>query len=331
MKIDDLIFNSHAIQCFRPDDDKSLIEDDGVRYHYTSPDAFLSIIKYQKLRFTDIRYMNDKSEYIYFIKALLDFLEENKGKFSYTEEVVNELLKENDTKEIQKLETSSIKFTEIKGFPYKPTRKFVFCTCQEPDALNMWNYYVQNGSYRGFSIGFKIKKLLKTFDTLEKRTADPFLVFYGNVLYDSKKQKTEIEKLVKKIESFVKDNNHNNFNYAMLSLRNYIDSRGAFYKSSKFENEKEYRIVVEIAQERLESSKTNYKGDFNKTLCEDYCVKNGIIAPFLEVQLPRDAISRVNLAPMSEYDISKESVTGLLKNNNFKDFQIHKSKIPIRF
>ena len=45
-------------------------EQEDIVYHYTSPDAFLSIIQNQAVRFTDIRYLNDKTEGIYFVKLL---------------------------------------------------------------------------------------------------------------------------------------------------------------------------------------------------------------------------------------------------------------------
>lgn len=335
MKQNIIEFNSLAIQRFRTNDD-SIIKDEGIKYHYTSPDAFLSIVNNKSLRFTDIRYMNDKSEKIYFIKILLDYLQENKGRFPNAEAVVNELLKENDRQSIQNLETSSIKFLEIKGFPYTTPRAFVLCTCNDADALNMWNYYVQNGFYRGFSIGFKIQNLIKAFDTPKKSTMDPFLVFYGDVLYSPKKQKQEIANLLRKIDKYVSKSTDNRINeirfkFAMLNLRNYIDTCGAFYKSSKFAQEKEYRIVVDISQERLDSEKDRFYGVRNKKLKEDYCTKNGLIVPYLNVEIPEDAISRVYLSPMAEYEILHDSVKGLLKKNGFENFRIYKSKIPIRF
>ena len=53
------------------------------RYHYTSPEAFLSIIRSKTLRFSDIRYMNDKTESIYFLKVLLDFMDEDGHRQQY--------------------------------------------------------------------------------------------------------------------------------------------------------------------------------------------------------------------------------------------------------
>ena len=79
-------FKSGFIQKFSPEDQSG----DHISlnaYHYTSPEAFLSIIQNHSIRFTDIRYMNDRAEGIYFVKLLLDFVEKNRGNYPHFEEV----------------------------------------------------------------------------------------------------------------------------------------------------------------------------------------------------------------------------------------------------
>ncbi len=41
----------------------------------------------------------------------------------------------------------------------------------------MWNYYVQNGHYEGYAIGFDLYKFLKTFDAPSKDEMDSFSVY----------------------------------------------------------------------------------------------------------------------------------------------------------
>lgn len=57
-------FNSIFIREFRPGEK---FESDEVKnvYHYASMETFLSIIKNQSIRFSDVRYMNDKSETVF--------------------------------------------------------------------------------------------------------------------------------------------------------------------------------------------------------------------------------------------------------------------------
>ena len=60
-------FNSLLIRTFQPGAEDNAKNTDKLKYHYTSPDALLSILKNQKIFFTDIRFLNDKSEDIYFV------------------------------------------------------------------------------------------------------------------------------------------------------------------------------------------------------------------------------------------------------------------------
>ena len=138
-----------------------LTKSDNIVYHYTSPEGFLGILTNQNVRFTDIRYMNDRSEGVYFVKLLLEFIEKNKGVYPHAEEVVNNLLGENNFKDIKALKTTNIKYRTIGGRT-KPARAFLFCTCSNADSLNMWNYYVKNGSYQGYNIGFRVDAFLET-------------------------------------------------------------------------------------------------------------------------------------------------------------------------
>lgn len=61
------------------------------------------------------------------------------------------------------------------------------------------------------------------------------------------------------------------------------------------------------------------------------CKYDRIISPYLDVKLPNDAISSVCLSPMTEFQISHDSIKRLLEHNEFINFSICKSKIPIRY
>ena len=181
-------FKSGFIQKFSPEDQSG----DHISlnaYHYTSPEAFLSIIQNHSIRFTDIRYMNDRAEGIYFVKLLLDFVEKNRGNYPHFEEVINQLLKGNDLEKIQTLATTEIQYED----PQK------------------------------------------------------------------------------------------------------------------------------------------YVGVHNQKLLEGFCTKHGLIVPFLNVSFSKEAIQRITIAPMVEYEIAKKSIRELLECQQIKNVQIRKSTIPIRF
>lgn len=334
-------FNSPFIKEFRSNNIWSNERSIKTVYHYTSPEAFLSILSEKSIRFSDVRYMNDKSETIYVVKVILDFLHENRKYYPEFNEVVNNLIEEEDFEAIRALEITNIRYKHIPKLQYIPNRHFLFCMSKSQDSLNMWNYYVSNGIYRGYNIGFEPHKLLKTFDVDNFNTADAFMVYYGPVIYNKNDQLKEISSLADTVTKYVKSTFHdseNNYKYATISLKQYIDSYGLFFKNTSFRSEEEYRIVISIANELIPHDikvAQKYYGENNKKMCEGFYTKNGFIVPFLNVTLPPDAISRVTISPITEANIAKESVKELLDIGNFrynnKRVSIYHSKIPIRF
>ena len=91
-------FNSQNIKHVFGESDKN---NTLTAYHYTSPNAFHSIINDGFVRFSDIKYMNDKSESVYFVKVLLDFLDEHPGEYIFIRDVLDALIGENSYSDIQ--------------------------------------------------------------------------------------------------------------------------------------------------------------------------------------------------------------------------------------
>ncbi len=332
--------NANFIHGFEEERNKAF-EEKNIMYHYTSAEAFLSIIENKTLRFTDFRYLNDKSEGIYFVKTLLDFLVDNKGKYPIFEEVVNELLKENDFDKIRRLEVTSVKYAEVLGMPYKPSRKFVFCMCEEGDMLNMWNYYVNNSSYQGYSIGFKAEQLINGVNALDNPMADGISIYYGNVIYNKNEQYKVIANYAEKLQNAIKRSSSEGkgaermaYLIAQLKVRSYIDSKGIFYKHHKFKQEKEFRIVIEVSKDTILKNKeqrVQYEYKPGKYIYQDFCVKRGLIVPFIAVPFSENAISRITCAPMVEFNIAKQSVRELLNRSDYNGVPVYSSSIPIRF
>lgn len=333
------LFNSPLIKHFLPSSTEKLENADEIVYHYTSPEAFLSIIQNQAIRFTDIRYLNDTSEGgVYFAKLLLEFVDKHHDRFPLFNDVVNGLLSGNDFDKIKKLDTTAVSYPSIPGLPYK-NRVFVFCACNGADSLNMWNYYVNNGSYQGYNIGFRPTKLLKTFDIPDPSVWDAFSVYYGNVIYDNKTQFSEIERFAKWIESRLiispgRPHPVYTIEQAQFRLHTYIRTYGLFYKHPKFKSEDEFRFLIEIHNDRIprsEKEAEKYIGKYNRKMKQGFCCKQGLVVPFLSISLPEDSIYRVTLSPMTESNIAKDSIRELLATSGFKNISIYRSSIPIRF
>ena len=315
-----------------------LDKSENIVYHYTSPEGLLGILDNQNVRFTDIKYMNDRSEGVYFIKKLIEYIEKNKGVFPYAEMIVNALLEDNDYNEIKRLSVTNVKFkTNLRG-KTKSARAFLFCTCTDPDLLNMWNYYVKNGSYQGYSVGINVSSFLTELGTI--LPSNQFVsIYYGKVLYSPKEQEDEIENLLQTIESFTNDQlsfddkniTPNFLNLAQDYLKEYIDLYGVFYKHPKFSNEQEYRFVVEFDNNFKLNQSNLIPGSNNKNMNIDFCVKNGMLTPYLAIPFAYNTISRIYISPMTEFEIAKQSIKELTLKKGYRTFSVWQSKIPIRY
>ena len=332
-------FQSYFINEFQPGKRIQEIENTVV-YHYTGANALLSILENGYVRFSDIRYMNDRFETVFFIKRLIEFITENGEQYPFFRDAVNDLLAENDYGQILDLNTDKVKYRDFPGPKMKPQRTFIFCTCNEPDSLNMWNYYASSGTYTGYNIGFSVKNFLKTFDVEQTKEMDSFIVYYGDVLYSKKQQLGAIASFAQTIERFSQYNNSEQSRFrAAVSIHQYIETRGPFFKNDSFKSEKEYRFLFSIAEDRIphsEKEAEKYFGRYNKKLCEDFCERRGLIVPYMQVAIPENSISRITMSPMMEYEIAKSSIKELLKVKGIMstaktEVPIYKSRIPIRF
>ena len=325
-----------------------------TKYHYTSPEAFLSIINDRKIRFTDARFMNDKTETKYFISVLIKFLNQNNSEFPYCRECVNELLKENDFEDLEHLNVEKINYNYelfLNESNIKKKRIFVFCTSSDNDSLNMWNYYVNNGKYQGYNIGININKFLKVFEEIRVNNIRDFNVYYGNVLYKEADQFNEISLYLHHVESII-NSQEELFNEEMAKkitkeeliskgiivgkrlIYNYIISRAAFYKNIKFSDEKEFRVAIEISEDCVPKNKeeaSNFLGPNNESMYEGFCTKNGLIVPFIQVEIPKNAIKQITVSPIMEYEVADKGINELLVYSDIDNVEILHSEIPIRF
>ncbi len=323
-------FNSKSIKKFFDGNERNTL----TAYHYTSPGAFHAIINEGVVRFSDIRYMNDKSEMVYAVKILLDFLDEHPNEYLFVRDVLDTLIGTNNFSDIQELNVTNVVFNDIPNFEYMATRNFLFCLSTEKDSLNMWNYYVQNGHYEGFNIGFNLNELIRTFDTSADKVKEGFFVYYGRVIYNRDKQFEAIKEIVDKIEHMNNQAIKPIIPFAALTLRNEIESKGLFIKHPEFSSEHEYRIVVHIAEQRIPHSldeAQKYFGENNKMIVEDFCVKNGLVVPFLKVKIPTSSIAKVTISPIAEFELASKGTKEFLHIKGFSKAEIVPSKIPIRF
>ncbi|MFL0267940.1 DUF2971 domain-containing protein [Candidatus Clostridium radicumherbarum] len=325
------MINSTILSHFKDGVIKRHTKTQKIVYHYTSPSGILSILQNDKLWFTDCQYLNDKSEYIYIKKPLIKA-------YKLIGEEPNEPFLDKllftDPYQSTSIELTGEKRNRIR---FKNNRFFLFCTSNNADSQNMWNYYVKNGQYLGYNLGIKVDALVKHLPSAPGMT-----VTHGKVLYDENKQvyliKTFLEKLnaqteplQKRYDEAKKQGNDDHELYILEDelaefyqekLKNYIDEIRLFFKHKAFESENEYRFVVKVPD------------DFENN---DFELKyrigiNGVIIPYRELSINgrKQVFSQITLSPMMEIELANSGLQSLLKKLN-KDIKIINSNIHIRF
>ena len=128
-------------------------------YHYTSFHGLEGIFESKSLFCTDVKFLNDTSEFVYVFKL--------------AEKYLNSLRKCNELKEeeIQRLKM----MPQSLDWPFEATKWFVFSFSNDPDSLSQWRAY---GSGSGVSIGFDYENIIKQI----KNSEMPKLRLYGNWL-----------------------------------------------------------------------------------------------------------------------------------------------------
>lgn len=299
-----------------------------IVYHYTSPNAFLNIIRSKTIRFTDIRYMNDHSERVFFIKLLIDFFESNHEKYPHCENAFWDLIKENNLDDIKSLKAHDVKLSFWKHHPDMKAHTFILCTSEAKDSLGMWNYYVNGNSYQGYNIGIDISKFIKIFENMPLVKSDSITVNYGEIIYNRYNQLDSIDNHLNIVEKNIEEiilqgvSSIGETEYCHYrEMLNYINTFSCFFKDESFSDEREYRIMLQIHGDIEENDKIDL----------DFVVKNGLIVPFINIQIPNDSVKEISISPITEADITKSSIEELLKRNNFKNVSITQSCIPVRF
>lgn len=335
-----LSFESKNIRSFQPQDASAQHDRTTTRYHYTSASALMAILGANNnngaVRFTDARYMNDRSEHMYFVMLLLEYMEEHRLEYQYCQQVINKLLFEEQPYSLDdylSLCVPELKDTKMGNYIYKKSRNFLFCLCKNSDSLHMWNYYIHSGNYQGYNLGIKTYSFLKNFDTTSIEENDPIRFYCGDVLYTDRKQKREIEVLCKTIERFGEraGNYPDTLQWAAAYLWQYIECCGLFYKDKSFEDEEEYRIVIQFEGILVGSNISTYFKDVNRGIKYSFFERNGILVPYLSVPLAKEAVTQITMAPIMENRIATLSMEEFLDANGYSEVDVMQSTIPIRF
>ena len=312
-------------------------------YHYTSIGGLESILRNKTLRFTNIKYMNDKDEII----AGLDSI----AKDCHASEETRKQLRSAITNLGMQI--------------------FVCCFSLKENSLPMWNYYTKEVNSQGYNIEFDDKKLVESI-LRSNPVLDGCYVSFGNVDYSkdnnskyshiltsrlmsfmgmvmskiflivatgmSKKQTSGIDqsalrKLEKKVSDSEKAQKPDNLpvyiyhgeqcSFEKAEFSDYL----FFIKRDCFREEREFRIVISVPDGLL--------AKFTEMGVYKFRVSNGILIPYIELKFSENAVRSITISPTVQSDLVESSIRDYLQycKYNVPDFSnfIKHSNIPVRF
>lgn len=310
-------------------------------FHYTSIGGLQGILSSKKLRFTNIKYMNDKDE----IVAGLDSMVKAWG----VPEEERERLRD--------------------AFLHHRAQTFICCFSLENDSLPLWNYYTKEINNQGYNIEFDDKKLVESI-LHSNPILDGCEFAFGEVDYskdnDSVYSTIIANEVAKRIESslsnvfleFAKSNRErnpgliNDFTLSDLEQKAFNSEKRRntlpiyffngetcsfekdssrdylyFIKRDYFQQEREFRIVITVPDRLLAKMAEEKVYNFR--------VSNGVLVPYIELAFAEDVVKSVTISPTVQSDLVELSIQDFMTycKYNISDYSqfIRHSKVPVRF
>ena len=281
-------------------------------FHYCNIEVMKNILQSGKLRFTDIRYLNDIQEFTYiqdvYRQVCLsekDRIEKSFFEFIYNDEVFSQI--DGYKKEYM----ISSKGESITHFQEEKCRVFVCCFSLDSDELMMWNYYGSGNA--GCNIEFSLMHPSKSiFKGIEFRKS--------YVKYGEESQSVVKEILNQTYTVWKKAGEKRNNKDIQELMIGQLNAYRPFLKNGAFKNEKEYRIVLLVPENKV--------GEMDLK----FFVRGNLLIPYLEIDL-RDIyaeIKEIKLGPYAGNELNKGSVNDLFSTIGLKNLSVTVSDIPIR-
>lgn len=293
-------------------------------YHYTSPEAMLGILNNDKvrLRFSRITCLNDYSEGLELLPLFRSVCIEMAEKKEINSEFVNELIC---------IEPQMIRnFTGRNGEELCCDNDvYVCCFSKQPDELSLWNYYIKNDRYLGYSIGFKSS----VFQNI--RQLDHGWMVLASVIYDEIEKKNLIRDKLKEIfNRYVEQQGllggDEREIMACLSYWMYI------FKNHHSSNEQEVRALLFYPH----STDICLPEAFLSMDRLKFRIKEGIVIPYFEIEFDKSCFIEICLAPNPRLQNTKhleeveyKMIDEFLRRNkySFSPDAITVSTVPARY
>ncbi len=308
-------------------------------FHYCTIDTLKKIMQKDKeeniearLRFTDVRFLNDTTEFTEAVRLLKDTIEKKEGSIDkelydiLTDEKIYDELKEDFQRYPFRRKIDDKR--DIKDCINPICRIYTCSFSMECDLLPMWNYYAQGAG--GVSINFNgLKDYIKVNDEDDRRRKrEKVKLLWGKVWYTEEEKKKCIEALLEDIaELFLMiPDKLCRKEMVQTDIVSAINNMRIFMKNENFSTEKEYRAVLIVPEDSIRS------GELPKKYKVGHFDRGNIITPYVDVPFAPKCIEYIVVGSgmVGDFSLIKLGLKDWLLQQGLTDIEIYRSNVPIR-
>lgn len=300
---------------------------DGRKFHYTSPEGLMGILKTRTFFFTDSQFLNDFREKVNINEELDLFWRMNRRK--YERDFFNLLTK------IRVTQYEDSGFSYIDNHSEKPCRYFVLSLSTDGDSLSMWKYYTKTANYNGYCIS--LFDMALTDEWIDRVTG--VAVIASMVEYYTEDKQEIIMSVVERLYSIWKSYERSPLldKKIIREFTSWISVEALFFKDQCFEDEKETRYVAIVPTDKLKDLHYEYKGNAYKMY--DFRIVNGMLIPYIKMPF-NDwnegicwAIDSIRIGPSGDADQKEAGLKQFIQSLDyeFDKCSIVKSNVPVRY
>lgn len=288
-------------------------------FHYCRLDTLKKITKNKQLRFSDIRFLNDTTEFEEAARILRIAVERKKASM---DKALYDIL--TDKKVLSEIKSYSQRYPFYPPInknrdidSVKPICKVYTCSfSMDGDLLPMWNYYAQGTD--GISINFT--DLKGSIESNEK-----VKIVMGKVWYTEDDKIQCIDALLKDITALFSEISSKKCREEMVQevLISTINNMRVFMKHEKYKTEEEYRAVLIVPEEVID----------NNGLPDGYTQgskQGNTDKPYIDVPFYLGSITNIIVNPYGDFDSINADMEGWMQKQNLNDIRIWRSNIPMR-
>lgn len=298
--------------------------------HYCTIDTLNAILEGSCLRFTDVRFLNDSTEFIEVISLIKQVL----SREDYDSDFRNFILNSDVICELENYKQSYVGFSR-RTYKYGRIDYHTY-TCSfstSNDSLSMWNCYATTDA--GVNVVFDYAWNMfngseKTEVTIGEKLSNDIMLFRGLIMYSIEDKKKCIAELLDRLAQIFEEakSDLDKFKNSILyAFKEAINNMRCFFKNESFRSEEEYRVVLKIPEDLLQTE-TCVEGIKNKGVFK----RGNILIPYVDYEFKPESINRITINP---YDKESDSmfelgIKNLLWMKKLEKVKIVRSNIPIR-